>query len=84
MTSLRALRVERTGGVADDGGEVDDLLHALQRAPAGVVVADVGHDEVDAVLALLGREVLLAVQDQSITRTSRPAAWSSSTTFMPT
>ena len=60
---VRPLGVERTRRVADDRGQVHHLVHALERGAARGLVADVGHDHFDAILPLLGREVLLSMQD---------------------
>ena len=54
----------RAGGVADDRGEVHDLVDALERLGAGLGIADVAADELGAGgLDALG-DVLLAVQQR--------------------
>ncbi len=54
--------IARAGRVADDRREVDDSLGAVEGARAGVAVADVASDHFDAGALLLGRDVLLAVE----------------------
>ena len=58
------LRVARAGRVADDRGEVDDRLGALERARRGVGVADVAVDHLDAPARGASAIVLLAVQQR--------------------
>ena len=56
--------IERARRVADDRSEVHDGVHAGQRPPARIGVADVRTDHLDATAFLLCGDVLLAVKQR--------------------
>ena len=62
FTSLESSGSRAQAGIADDGRQVHHGLGALEGAPAGVGVADVAADQLDAAVGEVLGHVLLAVQ----------------------
>ncbi len=56
------LRVTRTGGVADDRGQVHQLGGALEHLLASVAIADVAADHLDTLVLQGLRDVVLVVE----------------------
>ena len=64
VDGLARLRIARARRVADDRREMHDRVGAAQRLGAGVGVADVGDEQLDAALAQRVRAALLVVQER--------------------
>ena len=57
---LRELGLLLAGGIADDGGEVNDRLHAVHGRPGGGGIADIALHQLEEAILTAGQEPVTA------------------------